>query len=78
MVSGFASEDRLTQMKYRATAQLAILDLVRSLIPEENRAPLWEITTATGYLHAGADILTLAHPQAIDAMRQAIDELMAG
>jgi len=43
----------------------------------ESRGPLWEITTATGYLHAGADILTLAHPQSIAAMRQAIEELMA-
>ena len=44
----------------------------------EMRGPLWEITTATGYLHAGADILTLAHPRSIAAIRQAIDELMAG
>ncbi len=41
-----------------------------------DRGPLWEITTATGYLHAGADIITLAHPQSIAAMREAIDELM--
>jgi len=44
----------------------------------EMRGPLWETTTATGYLHAGADILTLAHPRSIAAMQQAIDELMAG
>ena len=42
-----------------------------------DRGPLWEITTATGYLHAGADIITLAHPRSIAAMREAIDELMA-
>ncbi|HUT58286.1 MAG TPA: acetyl-CoA decarbonylase/synthase complex subunit delta [Phycisphaerae bacterium] len=42
-----------------------------------DRGPLWETTAATGYLHAGADILTLAHPQSIATMRQAIDELMA-
>ena len=41
-----------------------------------DRGPLWEITSATGYLHAGADILTLAHPRSIAAMREAIDELM--
>ena len=41
------------------------------------RGPLWEMTAATGYLHAGADILTLAHPRSIAAIRQAIDELMA-
>ncbi|MDP7636208.1 MAG: acetyl-CoA decarbonylase/synthase complex subunit delta [Phycisphaerae bacterium] len=40
------------------------------------RGPLWETTTAIGYLHAGADILTLAHPQSIAAVRLAIDEMM--
>ena len=43
-----------------------------------DRAPLWETTAATGYLHAGADILTLAHPRSIAAMREAIDDMMAG
>jgi len=42
-----------------------------------SRGPLWEMTTATGYLQAGADILTLAHPQSIAVMRETIDELMA-
>ena len=42
-----------------------------------DRAPLWETAAATGYLHAGADILTLAHPRSITAMREAIDTLMA-
>ena len=42
-----------------------------------DRGPMWETTAATGYLHAGADILTLAHPKSIAAMREAIDELMA-
>ena len=41
------------------------------------RGILWETAAATGYLHAGADIVTLAHPQSIAAMREAIDELMA-
>ncbi len=43
----------------------------------EARGPLWETTSAMGYLHAGADILTLAHPRSIAAIQQAIDELMA-
>ncbi|MHC4983013.1 MAG: acetyl-CoA decarbonylase/synthase complex subunit delta [Planctomycetota bacterium] len=41
------------------------------------RGPLWEAATAAGYLQAGADILTLAHPASIAIVRQAIDELMA-
>ncbi len=43
----------------------------------EARGPLWETTSAVGYLHAGADIVTLAHPRSIAAIQQAIDELMA-
>ena len=43
----------------------------------EMRGPLWETTSATGYLQAGADILTLAHPTSIAAVRQFIDDLLA-
>ncbi len=41
------------------------------------RGPLWETTSAAGYLQAGADILTLAHPQSIAIMKETIDELMS-
>jgi len=43
----------------------------------EIRGTLWETTSAAGYLQAGADILTLAHPTSIAVIREAIDELMA-
>jgi len=43
----------------------------------EVRGRLWETTSAAGYLQAGADILTLAHPESVAIMRQTIDELMA-
>ncbi len=42
------------------------------------RGPRWEAATAAGYLQAGADILVLAHPEAIAATRDAIEEMMAG
>ncbi len=42
----------------------------------EKRGPRWEAATAAGYLQAGADILTLAHPESIAVMRGAIAELM--
>ena len=42
------------------------------------RGPLWEATSAAGYLQAGADILTLAHPMSIAILRETIDKLMAG
>ncbi len=42
----------------------------------ENRGPLWEAATAANYLQAGADIVTLAHPQAISITKETIEELM--
>ena len=39
------------------------------------RGPLWETTTAVGYVQAGADILTLAHPQSIASLREYVNEL---
>ena len=41
------------------------------------RGTLWETASAAGYLQAGADILTLAHPESVAIMRETIDELMA-
>jgi len=39
------------------------------------RGPLWEATTATAYLQAGADILVLAHPESIAIIGNMIEEL---
>jgi CO dehydrogenase/acetyl-CoA synthase delta subunit len=39
---------------------------------------LWEATTAISLLEAGADIVTLRHPQVINMVKQAIERLMAG
>ncbi len=43
---------------------------------EKVRGPLWEATTATSLLQAGADILIMRHPQAAAEIRKQIDELM--
>jgi acetyl-CoA decarbonylase/synthase complex subunit delta len=40
------------------------------------RAALWELTTATSLLHAGADILILYHPQAVEGIKKQITRLM--
>jgi acetyl-CoA decarbonylase/synthase complex subunit delta len=40
--------------------------------PLDKRGPTWEAICATGYLHAGADILIMAHPAAIATMREYI------
>jgi acetyl-CoA decarbonylase/synthase complex subunit delta len=42
------------------------------------RGPRWEAATAAGYIQAGADIVTLAHPEAIAITKQTISELMKG
>ena len=42
----------------------------------EKRGPLWEATSAAGYLQAGADIVTLAHPEAIALTRETIQKMM--
>jgi len=41
----------------------------------EKRGPRWEAAMAAGYLQAGADIVVLAHPEAISATRELIQEL---
>jgi len=43
---------------------------------QNERAPLWEATTAYVYLLTGADILVLRHPRAVASARQAIQQLM--
>ena len=43
----------------------------------KSRAILWETTTATALLEAGAAILVLRHPESLRRMRLAITELMA-
>lgn len=42
------------------------------------RGPRWEASTAAGYIQAGADILTLAHPDAIEATRELIGSMTDG
>ncbi len=42
---------------------------------EIKRAIIWEITTALGYLHAGTDILVLAHPESIRKVKSIIDQI---
>ncbi|MDR7543882.1 MAG: CO dehydrogenase/acetyl-CoA synthase subunit delta [Armatimonadota bacterium] len=41
------------------------------------RGPAWEAGTAAAFLHAGADLLVLLHPEAVAATRKAIEALTA-
>ena len=43
-----------------------------------SRAALWELTTATSLLYAGADLLVMNHPQAAQALKKTILQLMDG
>ena len=42
----------------------------------EKRGPAWEASAAAGYIQAGADIVTLAHPESIAITKETISELM--
>ena len=43
--------------------------------PEVERGVAWETATAVGFLQAGADILTMCNPRAIETARNYIDEM---
>ena len=42
----------------------------------EKRGPSWEAACAAGYLQAGADILIMAHPEAISTTQATIAQLV--
>lgn len=42
----------------------------------EKRGITWEVLTATALLHAGANVISLRHPESVRQMRAAIDKLM--
>jgi acetyl-CoA decarbonylase/synthase complex subunit delta len=44
--------------------------------PGAQRGPAWEAATAAGFLQAGADILTMRHPEAVAAVKRHIESLM--
>ena len=44
----------------------------------DKRAALWELTTATNLLYAGADVLIMYHPDAVAGIKKAIVKLMDG
>jgi len=45
---------------------------------QARRGPAWEAATAVTYLHSGADLLILRHPEAVATTKAAIDRLMVG
>lgn len=43
--------------------------------PESKRGPLWEMITAVALLQAGADILVMRHPKAIEKLNEYIESM---
>ncbi len=46
--------------------------------PLSYRGPAWEAVTASNLLQGGADLLVMRHPQAVEAVRGAINQLVEG
>jgi acetyl-CoA decarbonylase/synthase complex subunit delta len=44
--------------------------------PVEERAITWEAVTATALLLAGAELLIMRHPKAVEAVEKVIEELI--
>ena len=44
--------------------------------PESNRGPMWEYITAVSMLQAGADILIMRHPKAVEETKKYITKLL--
>ncbi len=44
--------------------------------PAQERGIIWEASTATGFLLAGADIVVMYHPQAVELTKQYIGKMM--
>jgi acetyl-CoA decarbonylase/synthase complex subunit delta len=62
---------------WRAKEATAAEEVLAGFGPAKERGVLWETLTATNYLQAGADLLVMRHPQAVAAVRKAIDRLCA-
>jgi acetyl-CoA decarbonylase/synthase complex subunit delta len=61
---------------YRVKEAIAGEDTLPGWGRVDKRGMLWEAVGAAGYLQAGADILILAHPEAITHVRKCIEEFM--
>ncbi len=66
------------QESWRAKEAKASQNEFPSWGPEKERGVVWEIVTATALLQAGADILVMRHPLAIEKIQEYIDNLFVG
>ena len=61
---------------WRAKETRSDEELDRLWGPGALRGPAWEAITATNLLQGGADLLVMSHPKAVEAVRNAIKELV--
>ncbi|MFH1640367.1 MAG: acetyl-CoA decarbonylase/synthase complex subunit delta [Candidatus Omnitrophota bacterium] len=64
------------QESWRAKEAKASITEFPSWGPESERGVIWEAITATALIQAGADILAMRHPKAVEKVNKYIDELM--
>ncbi|MCK4804036.1 MAG: acetyl-CoA decarbonylase/synthase complex subunit delta [Spirochaetes bacterium] len=61
---------------YRVKEAVADDDILPGWGKLARRGPMWEAACAEGYLQAGADILIMAHPDAVKSIQNTISKLM--
>ncbi len=67
---------RIGQEAWRAKEAKASEEDFPSWGSVSERGPMWEVTTAVPLLLAGADILIMRHPRAVESVKETIEELM--
>jgi len=60
---------------YRVKEAVADEDILPGWGSLEKRGPMWEAVCAATYLQAGADLLIMAHPVAIENVKRVIEEM---
>lgn len=63
---------------YTVKEAIAAEDVLPGTGDAKRRGPMWEAVCAGSYIQAGADIVILAHPTAIDSTRTLIDTFNGG
>jgi acetyl-CoA decarbonylase/synthase complex subunit delta len=66
----------VAQESWRAKEAKATLQEFPAWGPHSERGIVWEIITATALIQAGADILVMRHPKAVEKINNYIENLM--
>ncbi|MDB4349350.1 CO dehydrogenase/acetyl-CoA synthase subunit delta [Omnitrophica bacterium] len=66
------------QEAWRAKEAKGLMSEHKEWGPESERGPMWEFLTAVNMLQAGADILIMRHPKAVEETRKYISSMTSG